>query len=208
MARVLKEYGPIMRRADFEEHCISAGMKRSTFYVYLDYSPIIERFAAGVYGIRGSEASPGVVESLAPSKGTGRVLLDHGWTSDGRIWIGYRLSDSMLASGVFNVPSGLKRFLEGEFSLRTADGPVTGALVLGSGYAGWGLGSLFRRRGGEAGDILLLRFDLAARDAVAQIGDEGLLDDLQMSTGAPNEPEVSVQNVEASSASSGPSASA
>jgi hypothetical protein len=178
MARLLKEHGPIMKRKDLEELCVCAGIKRATFYVYLDYSPIIERYAAGVYGLRGAEAAPGEIQSLVPSRRPGRVLLDHGWTSDGRIWIGYRLSEAMIASGVFNIPGGLRRFLEGTFVLDTAYGDRIGTLALRDSGA-WGLSPLFRRRSGEVGDTLVLCFDLSKRHAAAQIGDEGLLDDFQ-----------------------------
>jgi hypothetical protein len=178
MTRLLKQHGPIMRRAEFEALCIGAGIKRATFYVYLDYSPIIERYGTGVYGLRGAEVAPGEIEARLPARRSGRVLLDHGWTSDGRIWIGYRLSEAMIASGVFSIPGGLKRFLEGAFVLHTADGLAIGTLAL-RGSAAWGLSPLFRRRGGEAGDTLVLCFDLSKRHATAQIGDEGLLDDFQ-----------------------------
>ena len=173
-----------MRRSELEALCVGAGIKRATFYVYLDYSPIIERYAAGVYGLRGAEAAPGEIESLVPTRHSAHVLLDHGWTSDGRIWIGYRLSEAMIASGVFSVPGGLKRFLEGVFALYTEDGLAIGTLAIGDNGA-WGLGPLFRRRGGEAGDTLLLCFDLSKRHAAAHIGDKGLLDDLQSAQASP-----------------------
>ena len=36
----------------------------------------------------------------------------------------------------------------------------------------WGLGPFFRRRGGEPGDTLTIRFDLKGRVAVVELGDE------------------------------------
>jgi hypothetical protein len=47
---------------------------------------------------------------------------------------------------------------------------VIGQLVV-SDRATWGLGPLFRRRGGEPGDILLLTFDLQRRQVSARLGD-------------------------------------
>jgi hypothetical protein len=35
MVQVLKEYGPVMQRAKFEDACLARGMNRSTFYAYL-----------------------------------------------------------------------------------------------------------------------------------------------------------------------------
>jgi hypothetical protein len=47
---------------------------------------------------------------------------------------------------------------------------VIGQLVV-SDHGTWGLGPLFRRRGGEPGDMLLLTFDLQRRQVTARLGD-------------------------------------
>jgi len=176
MVEILKDYGPIMQRAEFEEMCVNRGINRSTFYVHLDYSPIIEKYANGVYGLRGACVPPGLVESLLPKhQRHATVRLDHGWTHDGRIFVGYRLSKAMLTTGCFGVPGALKEFLEGDYQLTAADGQNIGKVVIKK-NAGWGIGPFFTRRGGEEGDVLLLLFDLTRRVAVASIGDDGLLD--------------------------------
>jgi hypothetical protein len=179
MARILKEHGPLMQRAKFEEFCSAAGMKRATFYAYLDYSPIIERYASGVYGLRGASVPPGLAESLIPHyERSPSVRLDHGWTNDRKIWIGYRLSEGMVRNGVFSVPSGLKRFLQGKFMLKTSDGGMMGTVAIRE-NSGWGLSPFYRRRGGEAGDTLLLVFDLSQGETLVSVGDEGLLEPYQ-----------------------------
>jgi hypothetical protein len=165
-----------LQRSELDEICVGYGVKRSTFYVYLGYSPIIERYAPGVYGLRGAVVPPGLIEELAPEQRRGNVLLDHGWTSEGKIWIKYSLSDAMISSGVFSVPSAMKRFLDAEFVLKAADGVPMGALVVRSNGA-WGLSPFFRRRGGEAGDPMTIVFDLSSREAVVSIGEDTPLED-------------------------------
>jgi hypothetical protein len=175
MTRILKENGSVMKRARFEELCVREHMNRSTFYVYLGYSPIIERLTEGVYGLRGAEIQPGIVESLKPARSRDTtVRLDHGWTADGRVWVAYRLSQSMLTSGVCSVPSGFKQHLHGSFALVSSDGTQIGRFTVGD-NSGWGLVSLFNRRGGEPGDILLLEFDLSSRCVSAKIGGDELI---------------------------------
>jgi hypothetical protein len=177
MADVLSRNGGVMRRADFEKACVRAGANRSTFSVYLDYSPIICRYAPGVYGLRGAPIQPGVVEQLAPKRTHTRVLVDHGWTKDGHVWIGYRLSPSLISSGVFTVPAGLRGILDGQYPLSTSDDVQVATLVVQSeNCSAWGLSPFFRRRGGEPGDYLLLRFDLKTSSAEASLGDETLLE--------------------------------
>ena len=174
----LETHGPVMRRAELEELCVGLGMKRSTFYVRLGYSPFIAQYARGVYGLRGADVEPGLVESLIAPRRRGRVLKDYGWTTDGRVWLGFQLSEAMIASGTFTVPTAMKSFVSGEFLLKAEDGPPIGTAVVQESWS-WGLGPFFTRRGGEPGDHLILVFDLAAREAVVHIGDADLLDQFQ-----------------------------
>lgn len=180
MVLILKEHGPVMQRSKFEDLCTDLGINRVTFYAYLKYSPVITKYAIGVYGLRGTDVPPGLVESLMPDfkQRRGRVLLDYGWSPEGKIWLGYKLSEGMLKSGVIGVPAGMKRFLSGEYLLKTEDGLQIGKLVMKEG-AGWGLGPFYRRRGGEPGDYLVLLVDTSSKEASVYIGDEGLLDDFQ-----------------------------
>ena len=175
MVRVLKERGPIMPRPLLEEACVRLGILRATFYAYLSYSPVIARFASGVYGLPGASLLPGAIESLIPEQHRyAKVRLDHGWTPEGRVWISYRLSDAVIFSGVCSIPTAMKRFLDGQFTAIAVDGSRVGTLVC-KGNSFWGLGPFFRRRGGEAGDCMVILFDLSKREATIHIGDDSLV---------------------------------
>ena len=174
----LEEHGPVMQRKELEELCVDLGMKRSTFYVRLGYSPFIARYAPGVYGLRGAVVEPGLIESLISPRQRGRVLKDYGWTREGGVWLGFQLSQGMLSNGVFTVPAAMKSFVSGDFLLKAEDGSPIGTVVVQESGA-WGLGPFFTRRGGEPGDHLILVFDLAAHEAVVHIGDDDLLDQFQ-----------------------------
>jgi hypothetical protein len=170
LVSVLEEHGPLMDRAKLEAHCLGRGMKKSTFYVSLDTSPVIARFARGVYGLRGAPVPPGLVDSLIPKPRRGRVLLDYGWTPDRKVWLEFKLSTAMISTGVCTVPAAMRRFLQGRFDLKTGDGSRVGTLASKASSA-WGLLPFFARRGGEPGDHFLIVFDLAARIATASIRD-------------------------------------
>ena len=178
ITRVLKEHAPVMQRDRIEELCSALGMQRDAFSLNLQCSPVVTKFARGVYGIPGSEVPPGVVESLMPVRRATRVLRDYGWTTDGRVWLGYCLSDATILNGVVTVPAAMKQFICGDFKLKAEDGVVVGNLVCRESSA-WGLGPFFRRRGAEAGDHLVVVFDLAHREAIVRVGDETLIDDLE-----------------------------
>lgn len=177
MAAILRRHNSVMQRETFEEECVVGGMNRATFYIYIDYSPIIVKYARGVYGLRGAEVPPGLVESLKPKIQRGRVLKDYGWKSDGRLWVGYKLSESTVATGVCSIPATLTRFIEGDFQFYEPSGKIVGNLGINKTSA-WGLRPFFNRRGVDAGDHLVLLFDLSLRTATAYIGDESTLETL------------------------------
>lgn len=120
----------------------------------------------------------GLVESLIPKRARKcKVLIDYGWVQDRHIQVVYKVSSGMLSNGIVSIPSALKNFLHGRFVLKTADDSNIGALVVRDNSA-WGLGPFFTRRGGEVGDYLSIVFDLSKQEAVAQIGDASLIDEL------------------------------
>jgi hypothetical protein len=174
LVRVLQKDGPIMEREKLERTCLGLGMDRATFYAYLSYSPLLTRYALGVYGLVGAAVPTGLIDSLAPQRRRGNVLIDYGWIT-GKLWLGYRISQNMIATGVFGIPAGMKDFLQQDFALNASDGQVIGVLRC-RGTSSWGLTPFFSRRGGEAGDYLLIIYDLLSREAAVSIGDASLLD--------------------------------
>jgi hypothetical protein len=123
-----------------------------------------------------------LVETLIPKRvGKLNVLIDYGWTADRNISVLYKLSASALSSGVLSVPAALRSFIQGKFTLVTGDNFTVGTLVVKHDSM-WGLGSLSTRRGGEPGDYLLLVFRLSERNAVGQLGDLSLADQVGASS--------------------------
>jgi hypothetical protein len=178
MCHVLRVHGPIMARDEFEQWCSERGLKVTSFFMMLRYSPIITKYAVGVYGLRGSVIQPGIVEALRSKHKPAPVLVDFGWISEGRIWLGLKLSAPIIKSGVFGIPAPMRQYLQGDFALKASDDTSIGNLRIRE-STGWSLGSFFRRRGGEPDDYLLLTFDPRSREAIAYLGGEDLLDDFR-----------------------------
>jgi len=181
---VFKEHGPVMRRDKIEQICLDLGMNYGTFQIYLGYSPIMTRWGIGVYSLRGAQVPPGLIQSMVskPKRRRGGVTVDYGWTQSSKLWIAYRLSESIIRSGVGTVPAALRKFIQDKFALKTADGLDIGSLVARENSI-WGFGPFFRRRGGEPGDYLVTIFDTSSREAIVHIGDSSLLDDLKLTAG-------------------------
>ena len=175
---VLKVHGPVLQRSELEKLCLEAGINRKSFWIYLSYCPIITRYASGVYGLRGADIPTGLVERLIPRRPSkSRLLVDYGWTKDRNLRVIYRLSTGVLSNGIVSMPASLRTFIQGRFALLTADNAPAGTLVAKD-HTAWGLGPLFRRRGGEPGDYLSIVFDLSQRAAVAHIGDASVAEDV------------------------------
>ena len=177
------EHGAVFESRSFEKVCLDAGINNHSFWMYLQYSPIIRRFAPGVYGLVGATPSPGQVQDIRERLKRGRarrrsVLQDHGWTKDGLVWIAYRLSEGSVRSGVLGLPSALRKIVGGAFELKSSASGSQEARVLGTLVAKdssiWGFGPFFTRSGAEAGDLIIVRLDNTARSATIDVGDDAL----------------------------------
>jgi len=161
-------HGPLLRREDIERLCVERGMNRTTLGIYLTRLAIVARFSPSIYGLRGAIFSPSDLERLSVRRQD--RYSDHGWTENAQPWAAVELSPSAITSGVVQLPTNFRQQMRGRYVLKTEDGLAVGQLVV-SDQATWGLGPLFRRRGGEPGDILLLTFDLRQREVTARFGD-------------------------------------
>ena len=171
---VLFEHGPVLRRDELERYAVEEhGLNRSSFYIYLTYSPVLQRYAPGVFGLRGAKISAAEVKAMIPSRARRQVLQDHGWTQDGKVWIAYKISPSGASSGVLGVPSVLDELLHGSFVLSSEDGRPVGTLVVDDNM--WGLSPFYRRWGVEAGDHVVVTVDLNHGTATIAAGAEDLL---------------------------------
>jgi hypothetical protein len=175
IAEALFEHGPVMRRDDLERVVVAErGVNRSSFYVYLGYSPIIARYAPGVYGLRGARVTAGEVNALIPPRVRQQRLVDHGWTADGRVWIAYKMSAIAIQAGVLSVPAALEDFLSGSYLLSSDDDRPIGTLVVKGNHM-WGVGPFYRRWGVEEGDHVVVTVDINQRRATVVAGGEEVL---------------------------------
>jgi len=166
-----------MRRADLEDICLAQGVNRNSFWVYLNYSPVLERVAPSVYALRGVEVDPAKVAHLAERiKPTEPPLQDDGWTKDGAVWLGYRVNRNLLASGVVTVPARIRNMIgERVLELFTVEGAPVGKFVISGKSHAWGLTPFIGRRGVEVGDYLIIALDTDLGVAVVQAGSKDLL---------------------------------
>lgn len=174
LVQALFDFGPVMRRDDLEQVVVvERGLNRSSFYVYLTYAPMIERYAPGVFGLRGAPVTAAEVEAMIPPRVRHQVLQDHGWTESGHLWAAFRISPASESTGILGAPSAVRSVTSGSFELIADDGRPVGTLVIEQNM--WGLSPFFRLRGVEAGDFVVIELDLISRQATIAVGTEELL---------------------------------
>jgi hypothetical protein len=174
LAQTLFDYGPVMRRDDLERVVVTErGLNRSSFYVYLTYSPILERFAPGVFGLRGAKITAAEVQAMIPPHVRHQVLLDHGWTNDGLLWVAFHVSPAAAQTGIFGTPAAIGAVAKGSYQLSSEDNHPVGTLVIEQ--AIWGLSPYFRRWGVESGDYVVIALNLDTKQASIATGSEELL---------------------------------
>jgi hypothetical protein len=177
MVEVLRSEGGAARGPALEEACLSRGVNRHSFWVYLSYSPLLERVAPSVYALRGTKVDPAEVAHLAGKRvPTEPTRQDDGWTQDGAIWLGYRINRNLLSSGVISMPAGVRSMVgERKLELFTTDGASVGNFVVSKTGNAWGLTPFIGRRGVEVGDALIVVLDTDLSVAVVQAGSKDLL---------------------------------
>ena len=168
IVEVFRTCGPLLSRAELEENCIRHGVNRHTMSLYAGRLAILARYAPNVYGLRGAVFSQDDLAKV-PARHE-RLYFEYGWTENAEPWAAIKLPPSALSNGIVQLPASFRQYVSGRYALRTEDGLAIGQLVV-SDHATWGLGPLFRRRGGEPGDMLLLTFDVQRRLVTARLGD-------------------------------------
>jgi hypothetical protein len=168
---VLREHRPAMSMNAFRDECLQRGMNVNSFYQYTTYSPIICRLTREIYALVGENVPPGSIEDIPQLSARTSVLVDHGWTDDGRIWISYRLNISNVRNGVFTVPAALKGLLSGEFFIESS-GTGSRTIISIEGDRLTGLHRPIAIRGGQPADVVIIAFDPRRDSAELRFGEE------------------------------------
>lgn len=167
--------GSPLPREKIEDFCIDhRGVNVNSFWVYLIYSPLVQRIAPGIFGLVGAPVPVGTVESLrANRKSDGRT--EHGWDSSGGLWYATRLDRVSLHMGMFFLPSFMLELTTGDWSILLPDGTPSGKAEVGE-QGIKGLKSTLELSGSEPGDVMRILFDLTKKTAEVQVGDDELFE--------------------------------
>lgn len=177
IAETLLENGAVMRYEEIQKAVAEKRVGMASFRRRMSHSPIIKKYAPGIYGLSGVKVTGAEVDALVTPAKRSNVLQDCGWTNEGCIWVAYKLSKNTLEAAVLGIPSSVRDFIAGEHQLQGPSGRDFGVLVVKE-SAAWGVRRFLRISGAEAGDTLVLVFDLSERGCKAYVGDESVRDEV------------------------------
>lgn len=176
----------VLDRSSLSSECTRRGMNPNTFSLYVTYSPVIVHLGTDIWSLRGVKVDPTAVEAVRTANALRQKekrVLDHGWTTEGKLWMAARLPTVHSGNFVFGIPGAIKRFLVGrQFAIRDEGDLVRGAIRINDEGSSYGFGAFLHRRGADAGDILIVEFDLSRSEALLRLGNDELLDELSPET--------------------------
>jgi hypothetical protein len=183
MVQVLGESpAGVLDRSSFRDACISRGLNRNTFSVLTSYSPVLSSLGYGLWTLRGRRVDPAATETLrqmSNERPPERRVVDHGWTSEGRLWVAIRLPDDP-CSVLPHVPSAVVRYLTSpEYVARTAGNVECGRVRIYENGNSSGYAPFLRQAGADEGDILVAEFDLMSASVSLHLAGEEDLERLE-----------------------------
>lgn len=170
----------ILDRKSLADACISRGMNENTFNVYTTYSAVLEHLGVDLWKLRGVQVDPAAVEALREQNQTRpreNRLLNFGWSSEGKLWIGWKLPESTNAV-VLGIPGGVRRYLRNLTFQAESKGVDRrfGNISVNDGGTSYGYAPFLRYVGADKGDTLIAEFDIGKRVVYLSVGDDAVLE--------------------------------
>jgi hypothetical protein len=167
-------------RKTLVDECLARGLNENTVAVFTTYSPIIEHIGLNLWKRRGAQVDPAAVEAVREQnqlRHRQTRLLNHGWTSDGRLWVAWRLPAST-NSVVLGVPGAVLRYLSNRsFSAFAKDsGRASGNIAINDIGSSYAYSPFLRYEGADENDTFVAEFGLPKSDVWLSITDDDMLE--------------------------------
>jgi hypothetical protein len=167
---VLQSHGPALARDLLLEQCRIRGMDEVMFDELTSHSPILRAHDASRYTIAGTSLPEATPEELAAAPaGDVSPDVEHGFLSEGQVYLTWKLRASALKSGALRMPEPINTFAEGDYKLKTVANRELGVLYIRQ-RACWDVRRLLLALGGEVDDTLAIVLDLREHTATGILG--------------------------------------
>lgn len=175
VVELLMQLGNVARVEDMWQIAGSEGVGHVSFWVTLQNSPAIVKYARSTYGLRGMPAPATEIWEVANKrvKRANSVLRDWGSHADAAHWMLFKLSSRAIQNGHVSVPADFNGEVNREYTLCFQGRQLPGIVTVHEAHM-WGLRRLFRLAEVEPGDWALIVLNPATGMVHAQVGDEEL----------------------------------
>jgi hypothetical protein len=172
LTEVLRSHGPLLEREKLLEHCRERGMDEGTFKQLTARSLLFQTNNAGLYAIAGTAIPASTIED---NDRTADILTNtgQGFPSEGNVFLVWKLQSAMLQGGVLRVSEPINTFIDGDYDVKIA-GRALGILHIRQ-RACWDIRRLLLAIGGDAGDTLVIIFNLCDYTATGIVGDDDVV---------------------------------
>jgi hypothetical protein len=172
---VLRSCGPVLGRQEFLDHCRQRGMSEDTFNQFTSHSAIVQTPQPGVYTLVGATRPAATIGDIGvASIGDPSASTEHGFLSEGQVFVAWKLQLSTLQSGVLRVPEPVNTFVEGDYKLKTIGNRELGHLHFRQ-RACWDVRRLLHYTGGEPEDTMVIVLSLRDQRAIGILGGDDVV---------------------------------
>jgi len=175
---VFRKYGGVMHGEELAERCVEQGINPISFYIYRSLSPVVAALGRGIYCKVGVDVPPGTIEEILSSRRSTVRSSDHGWLPNGNLWFGFEVTRIVLTSGSIRLVSFVSNLVQGNWTVRLADGQPSGDVTCREGFI-WSFKRAFVTAGIEPEDFIALEFDSKAREVRMKTGGPDLFEAIQ-----------------------------
>ena len=167
----------VMDRRTLSEACAEAGLNSSTVSIWMTFAEWMENIAPNVWGLRGSNPHPAVVEQIrADAKARSAFEVrrrEFSWAADGTLEVTADITAAFLGSGTLTFDSASHRAVAGKKFKMIYEGVEVGAIKVGDEHCwSWGWSKVLSQHGAKLGDVLRANFDLIDNTATVVVGGE------------------------------------
>jgi hypothetical protein len=170
----------VLDRKSLADACISRGLNENTFNVYTTYSAVLEHLGVDLWKLRGVQVDPAAIEAVREQnqiRPRENRLLNFGWSSEGKLWVGWKLPESKNAV-VLGIPGAVSRYLRNLTFQAESKGVDRhfGNISVNDGGTSYGYAPFLRYVGADKGDTLIAEFDIGKRVVYLSVGDDAVLE--------------------------------
>jgi RNA polymerase alpha subunit/sigma-70-like protein len=176
LLKTFRAYGSPLSREALERGCVDElGINPTSFYMHLSYSPIVTKLTTGVYALVGTHVAIGEVERIRSEYRAGRAPAEHGWNEAGELWCLLPIDRMFAHSGARTLSQYVAGLTVGLWDCIDRGGLSIGTVTVNGSFV-TGLQDAIVVLAAEAGDSMLLSFNLFSRQLTVAIGGAELSD--------------------------------